>query len=667
MASASRTHEQGADALSAVSRELQVIKSVLQSQSQEYSQLFQELKQNERLLEVFFSQAVEGFFFMMLDKPVRWDDQVDKKHVIEYVLAHQRITKINDAMLAQYRATREQAIGMTPADLFKQGIVLNLRGWYRLFDQGRLHVETKERKFDGTPMWIEGDYICIYDEEDYITGCFGIQREVTSRKQTEQALRKSEERFRQVIDSISDYIYVTEISESGKPVNLYHSRNIENLTGYSVESFLNNWDFWLTDVIHPEDRTTALAQTEKLAAGLDSEMEYRLVRSDGQIVWVRDSGRVRGQEDGTKVVYGVLSDITERKQSEQVLRYSIKEQEQRTRELHLLNHMGGLLQTCQSEKDTYSVLINICRLLFPVSSGRLYILDQQKDSLQKVHCWGEARTESKEQSAEDYKKAYQQRYKHLDPWEITSFSARLAHFPQERIVYAVITTQGELLGMLCLSLATPEPDYSEKDWLQEIETKRMVIARIAEHYALFLNNLRLRETLRVEAIRDPLTGLYNRRYMETALQREIRRATREQTSVGIMLLDIDHFKKFNDTYGHPTGDLLLQEIAAILQQSTRLEDIACRYGGEEFLLILPGASLEITEKRAREILDKVRAFQFPYQQEMLGVTVSIGVAAVPDHGCELENVIQAADTALYQAKANGRNQVIAASLKILGR
>lgn len=647
--------------MSAISQKSQTIHSVPPSQNQEYSQLFQQLKQNERLLELLFSQSLEGFCFMMLDKPIRWNNQVEKKRVMEYVLAHQRITKINDAMLAQYRARREKVLGMTPADLFKQGVVLNLRGWYRLFDQGRLHVETKERKFDGTPMWIEGDYICIYDDEGCITGCFGSQREVTSRKQAEQALRKSEERFRQVIDSISDYIYVTEIPETGRPNNLYHSPNIERLTGYSAEIFLNDWDFWLTDVIHPEDRTAALAQIEKLTQGIESEAEYRLVRSDGQILWVRDSGRVRWQENRTKVVYGVLSDITERKQSEQLLRHSIKEQEQRTRELYLLNHMGGLLQTCQTEKDTYSVVINICRLLFPVSSGCLYILDQQTGSLQKVHCWGKAQTESEEQSVEDYKEAYQQRYKHLDPWEVPSFSARLAHFPQERIVYAVITTQGELLGMLSLSLATPEPDYSEKDWIQEIETKRMVIARIAEHYALFLNNLRLRETLRVEAIRDPLTGLYNRRYMETAFQREIYRASRNQNQIGLMLLDIDHFKKFNDTYGHPTGDVLLQKIAAILQQSTRLEDIACRYGGEEFLLILPGASLEATQRRGVELLEKVRAFQFPFQRQKLTVTMSIGVAAVPDHGYEFEHVIQAADIALYQAKAQGRNQVITAS------
>ncbi|GAK58876.1 diguanylate cyclase with PAS/PAC and GAF sensors [Candidatus Vecturithrix granuli] len=613
------------------------------------------------LLELFFSQSLEGFFVMLLDKPVCWNEQVDKKQAIEYILMHQRIAKINNAMLVQYQVTEEQMLGLTPKDLFERGIILNQRGWYDLYEQGCWHFEIQHHKFDGTPMWIEGDYICIYNEAGDITGCFGIQRDVTRRKQIEQALRRSEDRFRQVIDSISDYIYVTEMPGQGKPVNIYHSPDIESLTGYSVEMFINDWDFWLTDVVHPDDRTAAVAQAERLARGIDSELEYRLVRADGQVIWIRDSGRVRCQEDGSKVVYGVMSNITERKRTEELLHYAIKEQEQRTRELYLLNHMGGLLQTCRIEKETYSVVINICRLLFPASSGCLYILNEQKSALQKVHSWGTVLAESKEQSVEDYARAYQQDQKYKDPAEPTSLSSTLAYFPEERLVYAAITTMGDLLGILCLSFSDPGSDYAEQNWKQEMEAKRMVIARITDHYALFLNNLRLRETLRVEAIRDPLTKLYNRRYMETSLQREIYRATRDQTPVGLLLLDIDHFKRFNDTYGHPVGDLLLQEMGNILQCSVRLEDIVCRYGGEEFLLILPGASLTITNNRATEILDKVRSFQFAYQEKFLHVTVSIGVAAIPDHGCELEKVIHAADTALYQAKANGRNQVSMAS------
>lgn len=615
------------------------------------------------LLELFFSQSLEGFFVMLLDKPVCWNAQVDKEQAMEYILTHQRITKINNAMLAQYQATEAQMLGLTPKDLFERGIILNQRGWYDVYEQGCWHFEITHHKFDGDPIWVEGDYMGVYDEDGNITGCFGIQRDITRRKQTELALRRSEDRFRLVIDSISDYIYVTEMPGQGKPINIYHSPHIESLTGYSVETFMHDWDFWLTDVVHPDDRIAAVAQADRLAHGVDSELEYRLVRSDGQIIWVRDSGRVRCQEDGSKMVYGVMSNITERKRTEELLRYAIKEQEQRTRELYLLNHMGGLLQTCRIEKETYSVVINICRLLFPTSSGCLYILNEQKSALQKVHFWGDALAESKEQSVENYARAYQQHLTYQDSSESSSFSSSLVYFPEECIVYAAIITMGDLLGILCFSFSAPASNDAEQDWKREIEAKRMIIVRIAKHYALFLNNLRLRETLRLESIRDPLTQLYNRRYMETSFQREIYRSRRENTPVGLLLLDIDHFKRFNDTYGHLAGDLLLREIGSLLQRSARLEDIVCRYGGEEFLLILPGASLETSAKRAWELLNRVRSFEFPYQQTLLQVTVSLGVAAVPDHGYEPEAVIHAADTALYQAKTNGRNRVIVASSK----
>jgi len=141
-------------------------------------------------LELFFSQSLDGFFFMMLDEPVQWDDSVDKDAVLDYVFEHQRMTKVNDAVLAQYGLTREQLLGVRPMDLFKHDLAAGRRVWREFFDRGRLHVETDERRFDGTPIKIEGDYLCFYDAAGRITGHFGIQRDVTERKQAEQRLRQ---------------------------------------------------------------------------------------------------------------------------------------------------------------------------------------------------------------------------------------------------------------------------------------------------------------------------------------------------------------------------------------------------------------------------------------------------------------------------------------------
>ena len=132
----------------------------------------------DHLLELLFSQSLDGFFFMMLDEPIRWDVD-DKEQLLDYVFARQRITKVNDAMLAQYGATREMFIGLTPADFYKHDLVTGRRVWREFFDQGRLHIKTRERRLNGEPIDIEGDYICLYDAERRIIGHFGIQRDVT--------------------------------------------------------------------------------------------------------------------------------------------------------------------------------------------------------------------------------------------------------------------------------------------------------------------------------------------------------------------------------------------------------------------------------------------------------------------------------------------------------
>ncbi|KAF0111975.1 MAG: putative signaling protein [Chloroflexi bacterium] len=148
------------------------------------------LRESEARLELFFAQSLDGFFFMMLDEPVRWDDSIDKEKTLDYAFAHQRITKVNDAMLMQYRTTRDQYIGLTPADFFAHDLEQGRQVWREFFDAGRLHVETDERRLDGTQMWIEGDYICLYDAQGRITGHFGVQRDVTATKQTAEELQR---------------------------------------------------------------------------------------------------------------------------------------------------------------------------------------------------------------------------------------------------------------------------------------------------------------------------------------------------------------------------------------------------------------------------------------------------------------------------------------------
>ena len=133
-------------------------------------------------LELFFSQSLDGFFFMMLDEPIAWNDRADKDALLDYALDHHRVTKANDAMVKQYAAARDEFIGITPRRLFAHDLDYCRRVWREFFDRGRLHVETEERRLDGDPLFIEGDYICLYDADGHITGHFGIQRDVTERR-----------------------------------------------------------------------------------------------------------------------------------------------------------------------------------------------------------------------------------------------------------------------------------------------------------------------------------------------------------------------------------------------------------------------------------------------------------------------------------------------------
>jgi diguanylate cyclase (GGDEF)-like protein len=213
--------------------------------------------------------------------------------------------------------------------------------------------------------------------------------------------------------------------------------------------------------------------------------------------------------------------------------------------------------------------------------------------------------------------------------------------------------QGETLGLLYLSTSKAH---------RLNDTKQQLARTVAEQVGMAIANLTLRETLQNQSIRDSLTGLFNRRYLDEFLNQEIHQATRNQYSVGIIMIDIDHFKQFNDTLGHDAGDFVLQEIGKLLKNIIRASDVACRYGGEEMTLILPESSLEDTYLKAEKVREAIAELKLNYEGKNIeGLTASFGVACFPDQGITGNSVIQAADAALYRAKAAGRNQVIVAN------
>jgi diguanylate cyclase (GGDEF)-like protein/PAS domain S-box-containing protein len=195
------------------------------------------------------------------------------------------------------------------------------------------------------------------------------------------------------------------------------------------------------------------------------------------------------------------------------------------------------------------------------------------------------------------------------------------------------------------------------DEISERKREQEAIQRANEELIRQLDLIeQLQVELREQALHDALTGLYNRRYFADALNQEILRAERENSPLSVIISDIDHFKIINDNYGHQAGDLVLVELADLLKKSVRGFDFICRYGGEEFLLVLPHTSNDAALKRAEEIRQKCAAISLPWQEHLLGVTLSLGVATFPEDGQDADQITARADQALYHSKQSGRNR-----------
>lgn len=273
------------------------------------------LRESQQQLELFFSQSLDGFFFMMLDKPVQWDDTVDQEKVLDYVFASGRVTKVNDALLAQYGATREDFICPSLSYCFGDNMTHSREVIKNFFEAGRIHIESEIRKFDGTQMWVEGDYICIYDTHGRILGHFGVQRDISGRKKAEAALKESEERFRQLAENIESVFWIT---DTPKNKTIYISPAYEKIWGRSrAELYAEPKSF--LDQIHSEDRERIIAALPKQICG-EYDEEYRLVKPDGENRWIRD--RAFPITNSTGEVYrivGIAEDISERKLVEKEL------------------------------------------------------------------------------------------------------------------------------------------------------------------------------------------------------------------------------------------------------------------------------------------------------------------------------------------------------------
>ena len=513
-----------------------------------------------------------------------------------------------------------------------------------------------------------------------------LDRFVAVQKGDLRMARQHELYFRTLAETVPEIMWTA----NPDGVDDYFNRKWFDYTGMTLEqSCGTGW----TVIVHPDDLAPCLSRWESaLRSGESYDVQYRLRGKDGVYRWfLGRANPIRSAEGGIVKWFGTCTDIEDQKQGQQILEDQILERtmqladtntrleeemlakdcarkeldqqnermmedlEKRSERATMLAKMGELLQSCVSLDEVVAAALGFAPRIFPTARGAMALLNTSRSLAEVCGSWTGCQLAAME-------------FEPMTCWALRTghphlvvagdSTAPCAHAAGVKHTYLCIPilAQGETLGILHLQATDEEPQLNAS----ELSFKTTFAAQVG----LSITNIRLREALRTQSVRDALTGLYNRRYLEEVMEREVRRASRAAQSLGVLIIDLDYFKKFNDTYGHDAGDAVLREIAVSLTKGVRAEDFVCRFGGEEFVVILPTADLAAARARAERLRAKTRDLTILHQGRSMGmITISVGVAAFPEHGESPKELLAAADAALYEAKRGGRDQVVTAAVK----
>ena len=576
------------------------------------------------------------------------------------------VGKTLEGTIISWNRGAEQMFGYTAEEAIGQPVAMLIppdrsEEMARIFDgilrdEVMRHFETDRIRKDGRVIHVSMTVSPVRNAIGKLVGVSAIARDITARK-------RADERFRLVVESAPNAMVMA--GERGKIV-LVNSQ-AEKLFGYRREELVGQPIEILVPQRyrgdHPGYRSGFAAAPEARPMGAGRDLYA--VRKDGSEFAVEIGLNPIETEEGTLVLSAIV-DISERKRAEtameeanQRLKFSVAQLEQQTCEIALLNQLIQLLQTCQSSGEVYAATRQYAELLFLGDSGAISVLNPSMNLVETVTSWGGAPPAEQVFSPQE---CWALRRSLPHETRDTNGPLQCHHLRQDSPIGSLcvpMMAQGDTLGVLQLRRA-PAPEGREKKLEESMRVSREQLAvTVAGHIGLALANLKLRDTLRTQSIRDALTGLYNRRYLKESLEREMRRASRSQRPLAVIMLDVDHFKGFNDTLGHDAGDALLRELGNFLQSHTRTEDIPCRYGGDEFVIILADTSREVAIRRARQLLEGIKRLSVPHGKDYLNPpTLSLGVAVYPQHGSTGESVLHAADEALYKAKSQGRDRVV---------
>lgn len=390
---------------------------------------------------------------------------------------------------------------------------------------------------------------------------------------------------------------------------------------------------------------TALHRTEETLRATQATLETRMRA-------VREANRKLTAEMAARR----NSDNAMRRNNE-ALTLTVKQLESFHRDSDALSHMAELLQACSLRSEAYAIVRETASQLFPESCGSLFIYRESRDLLEHVTTWGMGPAAHATLAPEECW-ALRLGCPHIVPRDGT---IRCRHVSDDVASYVCMPVQGQgqILGLLHIGL---EVSSGSMRPAREVDQR---LRALTDRVGPALANLKLRDALREMALRDGLTGMYNRRYLEDALSRELHRAERGGKSVAVMMIDIDHFKRFNDKHGHDAGDFVLSALARTILKCIRPSDIGCRYGGEELVVVLPEVTLESACERAEELRLAIRETNLTHLGQLLPApSASFGVAISPANGIRPVDLLKSADRALYRAKQEGRDRVCLATIDL---
>ncbi len=457
----------------------------------------------------------------------------------------------------------------------------------------------------------------------------------------------------QAVDQSPVSIIITDRRGVIEYANLYFT----TLTGYSlVEVIGKKPNLLKSGHTTPEEYSDLW---RRILKGETWVGEFYNRKKNGELYW--ESAHISpilGEGDEITHFLAVKQDITERRMAELNLRashsqlsISLETLQDHARQMQVIRRMTDLIQTCLGQAEAYRVIEDAANQLFCGLGGSLALKSSHEGCLETVVTWGEG---YEAESLFSYDDCWGMRQGQPHDIEAGNLAVRCRHIvDKENGAYLCLpmSVTGETLGLVTLKRPVLDIDWPAGDW-------RQLAMTFADAIKMSLSNLKLREALREQAIRDPLTGLYNRRYLENVLPRELNRSVRVQRPMSIALLDIDHFKRFNDTYGHKAGDLVLQAVAHNMVDLLRNSDLACRYGGEEYVLLFFEMDGEAAQQRVQQLLARVSAMKIEIEGAALpAITFSAGVASCPIHATQQEQLLGLADAAMYAAKEAGRNCV----------